>query len=195
MGRLSNNQSNELGLWEELVRKTHELEYMGTAQEAYVEFWGKTGVAITLPSARNGRPTGYTAYLDPLTHDRVLRVTWGEGNGPHSIKSFDVTRRFLRAAIENVSTSIYLASNQAEKEERERLEEADAWDALYEERGAEWAKNHFCACGHSYANHDGQYGEGRCRWCDCTEGHEELNPEQPREANVGGEPGGFKIYE
>jgi len=104
MGRLSNNEANEMGLWEELVRKLRELQKEGGMSRLFAEFWGENGVAVTIPTQLYDREEGFTIYLNPQI--TPLRVTYGVGNGSHSPKSFGQTRDFLRHVISEIEKAI-----------------------------------------------------------------------------------------
>ncbi|PIS22870.1 hypothetical protein COT49_03115 [candidate division WWE3 bacterium CG08_land_8_20_14_0_20_40_13] len=104
MGWLTNNQMNEVGLWEELVRKIRELQKECGGSDLFVEFWGENGIAVTIPTQLFDREEGFTIYLNPQS--APLRVTYGVGNGPHDPKSFGQTRDFLRHVISEVEQAI-----------------------------------------------------------------------------------------
>lgn len=180
MGRLTNNQSHELALWEELVRKLRRLEELEGLGRLFAEFWGETGVSVVVPRTYDEVKSGYTIYLDPLR--RPLRVTWGEGNGPHGTSPFDSTRRFLHHVIETVEDAIMWEEYEVEEQQR-AMEEADR---IYDAE--------FCPCGHGHEEH--YMGDGHCVRCDCPSfGVDPETWETHTITNVGGDPGGFCIVE
>jgi len=134
---------NELALWEEMVRKLHELEEERGMERLFAEFWGQCGVAITVPSLRDGRKTGYTLYLSPQVNP--LRVTWGEGNGPHDAAPFGVTRRLLRHIINEVEEAV--SWQKADNAEWNRLPDSEE----------EWAETSYCPCGLEREQWDSNY--------------------------------------
>ena len=51
--------------------------------------------------------------------------------------------------------------------------------------------NELCSCGHKILDHAGAL----CMSCKCGTEEYEHDEDEPREVNLGGDPGGFKIYE
>ena len=145
MARLSNNQSNELGWWEELVRKLRRLEKARGMYRLHAEFWRGVGVSVTVSGISGGAEARYTSYLAPY----ALRVIWGSGYGPHPRKSFGATRQLLRHVITEVEEAVVWA-------ERER----ERWEEIEDEQ-----LTRLCPCGHTPAEH--YQGDGLCEIFGC----------------------------
>lgn len=108
MGRLSNNQINELALYEEMVRKLNELEQEEGTDLIHAR-WSETHntVSMSIPARIKNRTVPralkvikYTVGLEVRT--APLRVTWQVGDGPAGVKSFRITRQCLLHVISQI---------------------------------------------------------------------------------------------
>ena len=90
-----------------------------------------------------------------------------------------------------------------EYQRQQNQEQAEQEEAMWksrqqwlEEQETEAYDNEICFCGHTHEHH--YVGEGHCqnRFCDCSGFDEPIESwELLTETNLGGDPGGFLIYE
>jgi uncharacterized protein YyaL (SSP411 family) len=100
---------------------------------------------------------------------------------------------------DQIEEQIALAWREHAREYEEKMERIDAARRELEQQQREEAEeetyeSELCPCGHMYDQH--YMGGGHCTVCDCPQFGESVeNWETYTEVNLGGDPGGFKIYE